>query len=118
MVLMATRRDPVDTVNKKGLLELCVLSLLSRHDSRGYDISDFTTRLIPVMHGEVYPALRRLKNEGLLKTYTQDESGGKPGKYYSLTQLGREAYMEKMDKYLTLVKAIKQILEGSENDKN
>ena len=63
---------------KKGVLDLCVLSLLHRRDCYGYEISDFLSGHIDVADGTVYPLLRKLKNEGLLTTYLQEESGGPP----------------------------------------
>lgn len=77
---------------KKGVLELCVLSLLKKHDCYGYEISDYLSSRIDIADGTVYPILRKLKSEGLVSTYMQEESGGPPRKYYSLTSLGREAY--------------------------
>ena len=41
---------------------------------------------------QVYPILRKLKADGLLTTYLQEESGGPPRKYYKLTELGPFSY--------------------------
>ena len=77
---------------KKGVLELCVMALLRRRDCYGYEISETLSKKIDIADGTVYPILRKLKADGLLSTYLQEESGGPPRKYYSLTQLGRETY--------------------------
>ena len=74
---------------KKGVLELCVLSLLKKHDCYGYELSEYLSMHINIADGTVYPILRKLKSEGLLTTYLQEDSGGPPRKYYSLTSLGR-----------------------------
>ncbi len=74
---------------KKGVLKLCVLALLERRDWYGYEISDYLTRLIDIADGTVYPLLRKMKSDGLLSTYLQEESGGPPRKYYSLTGAGQ-----------------------------
>ena len=63
---------------KKGVLELCVLSLLTMGDHYGYAISDSLSRRIDIADGTVYPILRKLKSDGLLTTYLQEESGGPP----------------------------------------
>ena len=61
---------------KKGVLELCVLSLLKKRDCYGYEISEYLSRHIDIADGTVYPILRKLKADGLLTTYLQEESGG------------------------------------------
>ena len=75
---------------KKGVLELCVLSLLRKQDRYGYEISDYLSRHIDIADGTVYPLLRKMKADGLVTTYLQEESGGPPRKYYKLTQLGED----------------------------
>ena len=79
----------MNTQYKKGVLELCVLSLLHKRDCYGYEISDFLSQHIDIADGTVYPILRKLKSDGLLTTYLQEESGGPPRKYYKLTELGQ-----------------------------
>ena len=39
---------------EKGVLELCVLSLLHRRDCYGYEISDFLSQHIEIADGTVY----------------------------------------------------------------
>lgn len=63
---------------KKGVLELCVLSLLRQQDRYGYEISEFLSKYIDITDGTVYPLLRRLKADGLVTTYLQEESGARP----------------------------------------
>lgn len=102
---------------KKGVLELCVLELLKRRDCYGYEISEHLSKHIDISDGTVYPILRKLKSEGLVSTYMQEESGGPPRKYYSLTSLGREAYEKERAEYLSFAKKVENLLEGDKNDK-
>lgn len=102
---------------KKGVLELCVLSLLKRQDQYGYEISDYLSKQIKIADGTVYPILRKLKNGGLLDTYLQEESGGPPRKYYSLTEFGLESYKKDRAEYLRFARTVENILEDDENDK-
>jgi len=102
---------------KKGVLELCVLSLLKQRDRYGYEISEYLSRHIDIADGTVYPILRKLKSDGLVDTYLQEESGGPPRKYYSLTRLGRETYRNDKKEYLDFAKAIETLLEEDEDDK-
>lgn len=102
---------------KKGVLELCVLSLLKKRDCYGYEISEFLSSRIDIADGTVYPILRKLKSDGLLTTYLQEESGGPPRKYYSLTSQGAEAYENDKAGYLKFAHAIEKLLEDDEHDK-
>ena len=107
----------MNTQYKKGVLELCVLSLLKKQDRYGYEISDFLSKHIDIADGTVYPILRKLKSDGLLTTYLQEESGGPPRKYYSLTELGCESYKKDRDEYLSFARTVETILEDDEDDK-
>ena len=107
----------MNTQYKKGVLELCVLSLLKKQDLYGYEISDCLSRQIDIADGTVYPILRKLKSDGLLTTYLQEESGGPPRKYYSLTQLGRETYEKDRQEYLNFAQSIRMLLEDDDHDK-
>ena len=107
----------MNTQYKKGVLELCVLSLLKKQDRYGYEISDCLSRQIDIADRTVYPILRKLKSDGLLTTYLQEESGGPPRKYYSLTQLGRETYEKDRQEYLNFAQSIRMLLEDDDHDK-
>ena len=101
---------------KKGVLELCVLSLLKKKDCYGYEISEYLSDRIDIADGTVYPILRKLKGDGLLTTYLQEESGGPPRKYYSLTSLGKETYEKDKGEYFSFSRAIEKILEDDGHD--
>ncbi|MEK3789730.1 MULTISPECIES: PadR family transcriptional regulator [Paenibacillus] len=78
---------------KKGVLELCVLVLISRQDRYGYELVQAVSKHVEVAEGALYPLLRRLVTEGYCTTYLQESSEGPPRKYYHLTPTGRE-YMQ------------------------
>jgi len=107
----------LNTQYKKGVIELCVLSLLSRRDCYGYDISEFLSARIDISDGTVYPILRKLKADGLVTAYLQEESGGPPRKYYKLTKSGREEYLSSRAEWLGFVKIVRELLEEDEHDK-
>ena len=73
---------------KKGALELCVLSLLHKRDCCGYEISEFLSERVDISDGTVYPILRKLKGDGLLSTYLQEESGGPPAEILQADRSG------------------------------
>ena len=96
---------------KKGVLELCVLSMLAKRDWYGYEISEYLSKKIDIADGTVYPILRKLKTDGLVTTYLSEQSGGPPRKYYSLTRLGREEFKGAKAEWLTFVGSVGRILE-------
>ena len=107
----------MNTQYKKGVLELCVLALLRQRDCYGYEISEILSQRIDIADGTVYPMLRKLKADGLLTTYLQEESGGPPRKYYKLTELGRETYQNDRAEYLNFAQSVRTLLEDENNDK-
>lgn len=106
----------MNTQYKKGVLDLCVLALLHKRDCYGYEISDYLSQHIDIADGTVYPLLRKLKADGLLTTYLQEESGGPPRKYYQLTELGRENYRRDREEYLRFAQAVRGLLEDESHD--
>lgn len=89
---MAINVENTKAQMRKGILEYCILSILSREDSYAPKIiSELKEAQMIVVEGTLYPILTRLKNQGLL-TYRWEESPqGPPRKYYALTPEGREA---------------------------
>lgn len=77
---------------RKGLLELCVLNLLSHGEAYGYDIAQRLKALdiLAVTESTLYPILARLLEEKLLAVRTGASSDGPPRRYFSLTPSGRE----------------------------
>src|SRR5579871_6081523 len=57
--------DGIDVQLKKGVLELCVLALLSRGDAYGYEIASRLAETIEMAEGTVYPLMRRMQSDGL-----------------------------------------------------
>ena len=106
----------MNTQYKKGVLELCVLSLLSKQDCYGYDVSEILSRHIDISDGTVYPILRKLKSEGFVTTYLSEESGGPPRKYYSLTELGKTEYGKEREEWLNFADTVEKLLKGELDD--
>ncbi len=69
---------------------MCVLAVLSKGDSYGYDLAEELSSKIQIADGTVYPLLRKLASTGEVSTYLKESSGGPPRKYYSLTDKGRQ----------------------------
>lgn len=95
---------------RKGILEYCILSILSRGASYAPQIiAELKEAEMIVVEGTLYPILTRQKNLGLL-TYRWEESPqGPPRKYYSLTPEGREALRQLDESWDALVAQINNI---------
>lgn len=92
---------------RKGVLEFCILSILSKEEVYASDILERlkVARLL-VVEGTIYPLLTRLKNAGLLQYRWEESKSGPPRKYYSLTDSGR-AFLQELDSTWTeLVQAV------------
>jgi PadR family transcriptional regulator PadR len=88
---------PIDTTDwssqlRRGVLEFCILQVLRRSASYGYEIVTTLGTLGPLAAGEntVYPLLRRLKADDLLETFMKESPSGPPRQYYRLTAFGRK----------------------------
>ena len=99
---------------KKGVLELCVLSILSRKDCYGYELVNEISQNISISEGTIYPLLRRLMNEGMFTTYLKESSEGPPRKYYTLTETGRNEQKALAEEWKRFNKGVKSIIEGDE----
>lgn len=68
-------------------------------------VSKHTNGAIQLCQGSVYPALRDLEEDGLLKSFESEpipERGGRPRRYYKLTAKGARAAMESREAVLGL----------------
>lgn len=92
---------------RKGVLEFCILSLLSNKEAYTSEIiENFKESKLLVVEGTVYPLLTRLKNDGLLEYRWEESTGGPPRKYYRITVLG-EQFLEELKKtWKDLVSAV------------
>jgi len=102
---------------KKGVLELCVLSLLSSQDRYGYELASILSEKVNISQGTVYPVLRRLKTDGLVDTYLEESSGGPPRKYFKLTESGNTLRLNLRGEWFTLKENISSIVKEGGDEK-
>jgi PadR family transcriptional regulator PadR len=98
---------------KKGVLDLCVLAMLSREDSYAYEIASRLAEDIGMGEGTIYPLMRRMQTDGLVKTYLIESTTGPPRKYYKLTAAGRAAFAAQKAEWEVFASAVGKILGGS-----
>jgi PadR family transcriptional regulator PadR len=83
---------------RKGILEYCILSVLSKNSCYASDIiKELKEAKVIVVEGTLYPLLTRQKNGGLLSYRWEESQQGPPRKYYELTAEGKE-YLAELDK--------------------
>ena len=89
--------DNAKSQMRKGMLEYCILLLLSRRASYAIDIiTKLKEAELIVVEGTLYPLLTRLKKDGLLSYEWQESTQGPPRKYYTLTPDG-QAFLNELD---------------------
>ncbi len=96
---------------KKGVLELCVLSVLAHKDCYGYELVNEISKRIDISEGTIYPLLRRLRDEGFVTTYLQESVEGPPRKYYRLTDAGRNNERELREEWMQFAQSVSKLLE-------
>ena len=97
---------------KKGVLELCVLSLLDRKDFYGYELVEHISQYINISEGTIYPLLRKFRTEGYVTTYLEESQEGPPRKYYRLTDRGKDIYEELEIEWESFIDGVNNILRG------
>ena len=95
---------------RKGLLELCVLSIIAEKEAYPSDIiKKLKESKLIVVEGTLYPLLTRLKNEGLLTYRWEESTSGPPRKYFQLTELGKSFSKELDSSWKELQNAVQKI---------
>lgn len=95
---------------RKGILEYCILSILSRNSCYASDIiKELKDAKVIVVEGTLYPLLTRQKNAGLLSYRWEESLQGPPRKYYELTPEGREYLKDLDNSWIELVESVNLI---------
>lgn len=98
----------------KGVLEGCVLKVVSRQETYGYQIVQELKEygFTEIVEGTIYPLLLRLDNKGLLKSRLVESEIGPKRKYYSITSVGMETLNEFQKNWNELEIAVKTLFKG------
>lgn len=95
---------------RKGVLEYCILSILSNGDAYASDIINEMKKVeMIVVEGTLYPLLTRLKNAELLSYRWEESTQGPPRKYYAITDKGNSFLNELDQSWANLVEAVQLI---------
>lgn len=100
----------MNTQMKKGVLELCVLSILSKGDKYGYELTEELSEEMKVAPGTLYLILKRLKDDECVETYLVESESGPARKYYHLTVKGINNMMQQKNEWLHFISVIDKFL--------
>jgi PadR family transcriptional regulator PadR len=108
--------ENTQTQMRKGILEYCILSIISRGEIYASDIiAELKKAELLVVEGTLYPLLTRLKNNGLLSYSWQESTSGPPRKYYQITPEGLEVLTKLDITWKELLYAVEVSIAGRNN---
>jgi DNA-binding PadR family transcriptional regulator len=101
----------------KGVLEGCILEIISRGETYGYDITRRLNALgfTDVVEGTVYTILLRLEKSGLVEIAKKPSDVGPPRKFFALNDAGREELRRFWEKWDFVASKIIQLREEQTN---
>ena len=105
----------MDVQLKRGLLEVCVLAVLRRGDSYGYQIIKDMEACVAVSESTLYPILRRLEASECLTVYSV-EHNGRLRKYYRITPKGRQRILNFTQEWREVMEIYRFIIQEDENE--
>ncbi|MCI5602085.1 MAG: PadR family transcriptional regulator [Clostridiales bacterium] len=101
-----------DTQLMKGILEGCVLAVISKGETYGYEIlqSLSTYGFQDLGEGTMYPVLTRLEKKEYISCRRAKSPLGPIRKYYSITEEGEEYLRNFKENYERITKCANEIL--------
>lgn len=100
---------------KKGSLQICVMSLLSKSEMYGYEIIKALQKesdgFFDLKEGTLYPILYRLEERKYVKSkWLRKDKSKPPRNYYSITKEGKKALKEAIKEFRNMVESTERIL--------
>lgn len=96
-------RINMDKELMKGSIDILLLSQIARKDMYGFEIVKYlqekSNNLYKMSEGTLYPALQRLEQKKLLKSYWGNSDTGGRRKYYNITEQGKKELVKKLDEW-------------------
>lgn len=102
----------------KGILEGCVLEMIHRRDTYGYEITRQLNALgfTDVVEGTVYTILVRLEKNNLVDIQKKRSELGPPRKFYSLNDAGRNELQQFWKKWEFLSSKMNELKEKKDHE--
>lgn len=103
----------MDVQMKRGMIEVCILSLLARGDSYGYQLIKDIAPIMEISESTLYPVLRRLEAADCLTVYSV-EHNSRLRKYYAITENGRKKIADFLSEWQEIYKIYQFISQTGE----
>lgn len=97
------------------LLDFLVLSVISRGDTYGYQISQRLKQVYGAKDSTLYPVLKRLQESGWVEVYDQPYQG-RNRRYYHITDAGTAHQQELHKEWEDFQTAINEIVNGGTDE--
>tara|TARA_Y100000588_G_scaffold262655_1_gene277324 strand:- start:414 stop:746 length:333 start_codon:yes stop_codon:yes gene_type:complete len=98
---------------KSGLLELCLLSILSRTESTGYNLQRLLEKRVKIADGTIYPTLRRMVDDAVIQVDFKEVEDEKR-KIYQITEAGEIQLQSQTKEWNRLILGVSKILGGED----
>jgi PadR family transcriptional regulator PadR len=114
--------SPIDKPSAlvQGTLDMLILKTLALEPMHGYGIGvrleQISKGTFQVNGGSLFPALRRLERDGLIKGEWRTTENNRRAKWYNLTDAGRKRLKEQARDWATQTTAISAILNARLGD--
>lgn len=112
-VQRTTRVGNASAQMRKGVLECCVLTIISRGDAFAGNIRRNLARAdLAVSEGTLYPLLSRLRADGLVLSSRRASPKGPPRTYYALSPKGDAALRQLRRSWKELATSLRSLMGG------
>lgn len=105
--------EAVEKINlefRRGSLVMAVLLLMDKPQYGYYLVDELSKKGLKIDQNTLYPLLRRLESQGLLKS-SWDTSGRRPRRYYEISDFGRQVRCQVKEDWIRLVESLEGLME-------
>ena len=115
--IMVMKVENTQVQMRKGILEFCILHIISRGEVYASDmLEELTSARIIVVEGTLYPLLTRLRKAGLVEHKWVESTSGPPRKYFKLTEEGSNFLIQLDNTWDVLIKSTNKIIKSKVSD--
>jgi PadR family transcriptional regulator, regulatory protein PadR len=110
---MASHRKDV----VQGTLDLLVLRIIAAQPMHGWGVMQrlrhLTNDVFQVTPGSLFPALRRLEDNGWASGYWGPSENNRKARYYAITKEGQKQLAREKQNWKSITSAVEKVLEGA-----
>ena len=101
----------------QGTLDLLILKALCTGELHGLGVSrrieQMTGGTFAVQPGSLFPALRRLEENGWLSGYWDVSENNRKARYYAITKAGQKQLAREKQHWKSITAAVEKVMEGA-----